>query len=196
MIYETVGRLMRRVASERSHQEAFVHTEVGVRDTYMLLWWEIGRLARGLARSGIQQGDRVAIWAGNIPEWMVSFLWVISVGGVVVPINPDSKEEELRYILEQSGSRMLIFGGDDEPQPAPVDLLSLKGSIPTLEKLVSTGRRSHPEIILWRSLSDDGKDEAGGELADRADSLHPEDPVAIMYKSGTTGNPKGGGLDH
>ena len=114
MIYETVGRLMRRVASERSHQEAFVHTEVGVRYTYMLLWWEIERFARGLARSGIQKGDRVAIWAANIPEWMVSFLGIISVGGVVVPINPDSKEEELRYILEQSVSHMLIFSGNDD----------------------------------------------------------------------------------
>ncbi|MEW5909911.1 MAG: AMP-binding protein [Thermodesulfobacteriota bacterium] len=196
MIHDTIGKLIQNAAYLRSRQEALVHMEVGVRYTYMLFGWEVERFARGLIQCGLEKGDRVALWAANIPEWLISFLGIISAGGVAVPINPDSNEEDLRYILEQSGSKIFIFEGDQEDRASAIDLFSLKGSIPSLERLISTSRRLHPEILSWRQLMELGRKIEGNQLTQRADAIRPEDPVSLMYTSGTTGRPKGVILDH
>jgi acyl-CoA synthetase (AMP-forming)/AMP-acid ligase II len=65
------------------------------------------RAARAFCRAGIQPGDRVAIWAPNIHEWVVAAIGLQSAGGVLVPLNTRMKGREVGYILAKSGARML-----------------------------------------------------------------------------------------
>ena len=85
LIRETIGRMLARIAAEMPNRDALIHTEAGVRYNYDLLSWEVDRTARGLVSLGLKKGDRVALWAPNIPEWIVSFLALARMGAVAVP---------------------------------------------------------------------------------------------------------------
>ena len=64
--------------------------------------------ARALLGSGIEQGDRVAVWAPNSLEWIVAALGITTAGGVLVPVNTRFKGAEAAYILSRSGARALF----------------------------------------------------------------------------------------
>src|SRR3954453_16021973 len=72
---------------------------------------EVRRIAFGLAASGIAPGDRVAIISENRPEWSLADLAVLCLRAVVVPIYTTQAVDQIRYILENSGSKMLLVSG-------------------------------------------------------------------------------------
>ncbi|MBW1777025.1 MAG: AMP-binding protein [Deltaproteobacteria bacterium] len=196
MVKDTIGKILQKTAQYRGRQEAFVHTEVGVRYNYDLLWWDVERFARGLMKAGIEKGDRVALRAANIPEWIVAFLGTIAVGGITVPVNPDSTEEEMRYILFQSESKCLILDTDTEIPGPVLDIRQLREDVGSLAFIITTSRIADADTIHWKRVMDMGRNVEDAALTQRADAVFPEDPVAIMYTSGTTGKPKGVVLDH
>jgi len=65
------------------------------------------RATRAFVAAGIRRGDRVAIWAPNIHEWVIAAIGLQSAGGVLVPLNTRMKGREVGYILEKSGARIL-----------------------------------------------------------------------------------------
>src|SRR5690349_13018487 len=67
----------------------------------------VERAARGFLAAGVAPGDRVAIWAPNLHEWVIAALGVHGVGGVLVPLNTRMKGREAGYVLARSGARLL-----------------------------------------------------------------------------------------
>ncbi len=76
--------------------------------TYGELNKEVNRLAHGLIRLGIKPGDRVAILLGNSPEFVIGYFAILKSGASVVPLNNTFKEGELKYILGDSQSRLVL----------------------------------------------------------------------------------------
>ncbi len=145
---------------------------------------------------GIEKGDRVALWSPNIPEWVVGQLALAKVGAILVPIDPGAAPSDLRFMLEQSESRAIIMARGVEDEEYVEMILDVRDQVRHLENIFLIGRESHPEMILWTELVALGEDVDISSLEEREEGIRPEDPVAIMYTSGTTGIPKGVVLDH
>ena len=108
-VEKTIGQSLNEIVARYPHNTAIVHCERDVRWTYRLFLSEVDRAARGLMRIGIGKGDKVALWAPNIPEWIISQMAVAKVGAVLVPVDVGAGTEDLRYVLDQSGCRSLIM---------------------------------------------------------------------------------------
>jgi long-chain acyl-CoA synthetase len=127
-------------------------------------------IAGGLVRAGVGPRDRVAVLAETRPEWSEAGLAVLAAGAVVVPIYPTSSPEECRWVLRNSGARLLICA--DPAQAARA------GDVPTT--LIDEG-----------GLDELARAGEGADLAGRLAGVDPDDPAVIIYTSGTTGPPKG-----
>jgi len=144
------------------------------------------RLAAFLFSKGVKEGDRVAIFMRNSPEFIYSIFAISKLGAVIVPVNTFLKEEEVSYILEDSGAVVLLASQ-------------------THRKVVEASRaRELCRFVLW---------EGDPEAVDEADTLYSEiwgmvqedvaqvprsldDTAVIFYTSGTTGKPKGAMLSN
>jgi len=194
-IYKTIGQVVNEAASTHPDKVALVHPDSGVRYDYHRFLSEINTAARGLMRLGIQKGDRVSLWAPNIPEWIISQVALAKIGAILVPVDHGAGKDELGYILEQSGSGSLMMtsglAGDEY-----LTILSEIEYGQHLEHVILIDRKPHPGTISWAELADRGDEIDAETLADRECEIEASDPVAIMYTSGTTGKPKGVILDH
>jgi fatty-acyl-CoA synthase len=196
LIQKTIGRCMEDIAGERSSEEAIIHTELGLRYGYGLLLEEIGRTAAGFIGLGLEKGDKVAIWAPNTPDWIISMLALAGMGAVTVPIDPGVKKDDLRLFLEDSECRGIVMAERENDKSYPAVLQDVWPSLPNLKIVVVIGDEVHPRMISWSDLGVAGRETASGVLTEISQTVRPEDPVAIMYTSGTTGKPKGVVLDH
>jgi long-chain acyl-CoA synthetase len=155
-------------------------------------------VALGLSALGVRKGDRVALLSENRPDWSVVDLAILSLGAVNVPIYTTQAPEQVRYILEDSGARVLFVSGRKvfrhaRPGIAPVE---------ALEKIVffdTDSAAAHDGALTLFELEQKGAelDAQGPEVFDRAlNGVHAEDLATIIYTSGTTGEPKGVMLAH
>ena len=159
----------------------------------------IRRLALGFAALGVKAGDRIAIISENRPEWSLVDLALLSLRAVIVPIYTTQAVEQIRFILENSGSKILCLSGSKIHKHAAAALESLE----RLEKLVFFDEDAVPEGDA-RALRLSRVGELGSER-DRNDErefdrllseIEPGDLATIIYTSGTTGEPKGVMLTH
>ncbi|SIO70545.1 Acyl-CoA synthetase (AMP-forming)/AMP-acid ligase II [Burkholderia sp. GAS332] len=149
--------------------------------------------ARALMSCGIQPGERVAIWAPNIAEWIVAALAIHSAGAALVPINTRMKGLEAAAILEDSGARLLFccgtFLGDSYPamlaahRPATLDRVVVFDG-PAAES--SDGHDETWEAFLLRAAAT-----PMDAFHEREAAVRPDTLMDIMFTSGTTGRPKG-----
>jgi len=143
---------------------------------------DVVRLAQTFSSKGIGKGDRVALFLPNIPEFAVCYYALVSLGAVAVSVNAMLKSEELKYILNDSGSTLICTTGELLPN-IPV------GECPELQRVLICEGESQGNATLDEWLAE-GTDE-GGCL-----DLDPDDPAVLLYTSGTTGFPKGAILSH
>ena len=151
--------------------------------TYGEILEKVDKLAGFLTQKGIKEGDRVALFLRNSPEFIYTIFAVSKIGAISVPINTFLKETELDYILQDSGAKMLVASQIHE-------------------KVVNAGNASSLcENILWEgkapkkgfiSFQEAWNVETGAEH--RARSL--DHCAVIIYTSGTTGKPKGAMLSN
>jgi long-chain acyl-CoA synthetase len=159
----------------------------------------VKRIAMGLAALGVQAGDRVAIISENRPEWSLVDLAILSLRAVNVPIYTTQAVEQIRFILENSGSKMLFISGKKLWKHAENAIQSVE----QLEKLIFFEADGKPDGNNRAISLDDvisGGDEHAkidAELVERSlASLETDDLATIIYTSGTTGEPKGVMLTH
>ncbi|OAR26236.1 AMP-dependent synthetase [Streptomyces sp. ERV7] len=182
----------------------------------------VRRTARALLALDLRPGDRVAILAETRPEWTHTHLACLAAGTVVVPIYPTAGEEELEWVLRDSGARAVVC--EDAAQAARVE--ALRPRLPDLGEVLllpvtyqgrgavasaapprgrdqphSTESRAtpHPAPPVgegpWRTLPSLPTAPLDHLLA-RAEAVRPEDTATLVYTSGTTGPPKGCRLTH
>ncbi len=190
----TVGQALREAAVRYPFRPALTHVSHDVSLSYAELLGESEEAMRGLMALGIGKGDRVAVFAPNIPEWIITMAAVMGMGAVLVPVDPGADEETLVHMLDRVKCRAMIVSAGSR---GPVDrLLELRDMLPSLEHVIFTGEPDCPGAIPWRELAALGEHLPRGAEAEAAGRVSPGDPAAIMFTSGTTGLPKGVLLDH
>lgn len=194
-VHKTIGELLSETCRRYATREALVHTEAGTRSPYGLLQWEVERIARSLVHSGLQRGDRMALWAPNIPEWIPAFLAMAKVGVTAVPIDPDTDAEGLTFFLGQSECRGIIMAKGLEEEFIPM-AMAARDRCPSLEHIIVIADNTYPETIPWAEWLAMGEDAEPSAVQAQEAATRPEDTLAIMYTSGTTGKPKGVMVDH
>lgn len=156
--------------------------------TYTELHQQTLQAARALVALGVKAGDRVAIWASNLHEWIVAAIGAHTVGAILVPISTRMKGAEVADILEQSGARVLFCIGDFLGNYYP-DMLD--GSpVKTLEFVVVLGK-ARAGAFDWQSFMAMAKKVPQEVIDERIRALGPDSISDILFTSGTTGRPKG-----
>ena len=107
---ETLPALLRQAANNQPNQPAIVDGDTTI--TYAELLERSQAVARALIALDVQPGDRVAIWAPNLHEWILAACGTHAAGAVLVPLNTRMKGGEAADILERSGTRVLFCIGD------------------------------------------------------------------------------------
>jgi fatty-acyl-CoA synthase len=152
--------------------------------TYGEMAAETTRIARALQSSGIEAGDRIAFLCPNTPEMLMAHFAVPLLGAVLVAVNTRLSPEEIRYILDHSGSKILV--GDSE---LVANLESIVGNLETVSEIVTiddAGATVPFETTDWPDFLARGSDEPLPWTVD-----DEERTISINYTSGTTGRPKG-----
>ena len=181
----TVGSVLRDAAAEAPDSLALVEgvadPEARRRWTFAELLADAESVARALA-TRFEKGDRIAVWAPNIPEWVLLEFGAGLAGVVLVTVNPAYQPKELAYVLGQSKAAGIFLTSTFRGNPMRESLESVRSELPNLREIVS--------FDDWEELL--ASVDSSVELPD----VHPDDPVQIQYTSGTTGFPKGAYLHH
>src|SRR5215510_16158847 len=104
----TVGALLTRLAETLPDNEALVYSDRGLRLTFAELDAEARLIARGLMACGVERGERVALWATNVPEWVTLQFALAKIGAILVTVNTALRAHEIDYLLRQSESATVI----------------------------------------------------------------------------------------
>lgn len=145
---------------------------------------EVRAVASGLIARGIEIGDRVAIMAKTRYEWTILDFAIWYAGAVTVPIYETSSAEQIKWILEDSGAKLLVV-----ETAALRDLASTVRPASCISILTITENAINDLIQAGQSI-------LATDLETRRRSSDPESLATLIYTSGTTGNPKGVCLSH
>ncbi len=199
------GDLMDEAAARFGAREGLVFEDR--RYTFQQCAEEVDRAAKALMAEGVGAGDHVALWLNNCADWIFISFALAKVGAVQVPINTRFRTADLEYVLRQSDSTMLIT----HDQCGPIDYLTMvqevlalpsgsaqidDGNFPEMRKVIILGREGYVGTVSWTDALAHGATVSDGDLDGRAAAVNPDEPVFIMYTSGTTGFPKGAMHSH
>lgn len=209
LIEKTLGQVLDQAIENHPDNDAVIYADRDLRLTYRQFGERVDRLAKGLLAMGVQKGEKVAIWATNVPDWLVLMFASAKIGSILVTVNTAYRSAELDYLLRQSETEnlFLIDGYKDIDYLLTVYELipelkrgqreSFKSErYPHLKRVVFLGPEKHrgmysmPEILSMAALTTN-------ETYEKAKSaVNCHDVVNMQYTSGTTGFPKGVMLTH
>ncbi len=175
---------LRRSADVYPDKTAIVYGER--RQTYAEFAAEATRVAHALRGSGVQPGDRVAYLLPNIPEMLVAHFAVPLAGAVLVAINTRLSTEEVRYILDHSGCKVLVVDAALHPVVAPV-----ASGLKTVEEIITVIDPANPGDGTGSGVTYDDLLARGSDTPLRWGVDDEDATISINYTSGTTGKPKG-----
>jgi len=146
------------------------------------------RATRAFLAAGVGPGDRVAIWAPNLHEWIVAALGLQGAGGVLVPINTRWKGAEAGYVLRKCRAHLLLTLGEFLGTSYPA--LLADEDLPALESIVCL-RGDYAGTLAWPDFLARGESISEADARARADAVSPDSLSDLLFTSGTTGKPKG-----
>jgi acyl-CoA synthetase (AMP-forming)/AMP-acid ligase II len=149
--------------------------------------------ARAFHAAGVNKGDRIAIWAPNMYQWVVAAIGAQTIGAVLVPLNTRYKGSEASYILNSSGASMLFIVA--EFLGVRYSELLQGQDIPSLKRIVLL-EGDDGEYQTWDQFLASGHVVSAQTVNAIAASILPTDTLDILYTSGTTGKPKGVVTNH
>ena len=205
----TLGEMLEHWAFKTPDKEFMVYADRDLRFTYREFNDRVDALAKGLLYIGVKPGDKVGIWAKNVPDWLTIFFATAKIGGVLVTINTNYKISELGYLLKNADINTLclvdgyrdsdyinmVFELVPELKDQPRGTLKSE-NFPELKNVVYIGQQKHrgmfntAELLLLGNHIDDI------ELESLKENINCHDVVNMQYTSGTTGFPKGVMLSH
>ena len=205
----TLGQVLDNTVARVPDNMAVVYVDRDYRQTWREFADTVDNLAKGLMGMGVQKGEKVAVWATNVPYWVALQFATAKIGAVLITVNTNYREHELRYLLTQSECENLFImdGFRDHdyiqtlytvaPELRTQSRTCLKcPTLPHLKRVMFLGVEKHrgmysvPEIMAMAVMVTDE------EYAARQASLDPWDVINMQYTSGTTGFPKGVMLTH
>ena len=185
----TIPRLVEASAARFGDREALVDGQT------RLSFTELDRAARDAVRAamaaGIEPGDRAAIWAPNIHEWVLAALGVVGAGAALVPINTRFKGPEAGYVLAKSGARVLFTVSGFLGLDYVAMLQDADADLSALERVVVLRGDPPGDTVSWEEHLAGGEPVPPGTAYERARSVVGRDLSDIIFTSGTTGRPKG-----
>ncbi|NEE32983.1 AMP-binding protein, partial [Streptomyces sp. SID7982] len=184
-----------RAAAER-YGPAEAVADGRTRLSYAELGDRVERAAAACMAAGVEPGDRVAIWAPNTTEWIVSALGAVSAGAVLVPLNTRFKGTEAAYILRRSRARLLFVTGTFLGTSYVASLRRAEVKLPDLERVVVLADTAPEDYTSWPDFLAAGERVESSAVRERAAAIAPSSPSDIIYTSGTTGAPKGAVITH
>ena len=208
-IEKTLGQIINELARDIPDKTAIKYTTRDYCRTWREFDEETDKVAKGLMSLGVQKGDKVAIWATNIPEWLLTLFGAAKCGAILVTVNTNYKVFELEYLLTQSDTKVLVMMGGFKDSNY-VDIVNtlipeLKNSkdgkvshpsLPFLERVVFAGDHTPDGMLNFASLIKAGEAFDDEKFRERERSLDPHEVINMQYTSGTTGFPKGVMLTH
>jgi long-chain acyl-CoA synthetase len=198
--YRSVPDMLRSNAREFSSRLALKYRKQGsfVTLTYAAYYERVLMVSRGLGKMGVKPGDRIAVLSENRAGWVIADMGILCTGSVTVPIYPTNTPEQIEYMINHSGAKIVFVSGKFQYGK----LLKIRGAIPGLELVVSferfLGDPGLPVTTFYQLSEIDSPitPEEKKEIEVKIDLIKPEDMLTLIYTSGTTGVPKGVMLSH
>ncbi len=193
----TIGGLLTQLAKALPEHEALVYSDRGLRFTFRELENEARLIACGLLGIGVRRGDRVAVWATNVPEWIILQFALAKIGAILVTVNTSLRAREVEYLLRQSEtSTLFTIGGFRDVDY--IEELRAAGAIgndrsrlPHLQRVIFIGDSCPSDVGSYHELRDLASSVADADLEKCETAVGVDDVINMQYTSGTTGFPKG-----
>jgi fatty-acyl-CoA synthase len=189
----TVGDLLTTLARTLPHNDALVY-EHGPRYTFDALEREARTIARGLIAAGVRSGERVVVWATNVPEWVVLQFALAKAGAILVTANTSLRAKDIDYLLRQSEAATIVTISGFKDLEYVEELRragATSGAIPTLKRLIFVGANPPDGFMPYEELRTLANQVSDAELDARSAAIGVDDVINMQYTSGTTGFPKG-----
>jgi fatty-acyl-CoA synthase len=198
----TVGALLTRLAEDLPNNEALVYSDRGLRLTFAELESEARLIARGLMACGVERGERVALWATNVPEWVILQFALAKIGAILVTVNTALRAHEIDYLLRQSEAATVVTirGFKDVDYIAALREIGAAGDLklPRLKRAIFISRGPAQEddecpegLMPYEKLREMAANVSEERLDLREREVAVDDVINMQYTSGTTGFPKG-----
>ena len=205
----TFPQLLDRVTEEFPDQCAFRYSTLDYTRTYREFREDVDTFARALISMKVKRGDKVAIWATNVPAWFITFWAATKIGAVLVTVNTAYKIHEAEYLLRQSDTHTLVMTDGYKDSHYVEIIREICPELNTLtpgeqlhaERLpflrnVVTVDSAQPGCISWEDALALAENTPVELVYQRMAMISRHDVCNMQYTSGTTGFPKGVMLSH